>query len=274
MSTLTLNPNVRIDPPATLPVDYLSLSSLRLLMQCPRRWKLRYIDGAYEPPSGRMLLGGAAGAALAQHYGHQIETGQGLSTEQLLDEFSATWDGRIGREAEVGWEKDTPGSLKDSGAGALAVYHRLIAPRIRPVSIERELRLAWPGVQWTLTGYLDLEDADNWVRDFKMSKQRLSQSNADADLQPDVYLAARRAEGDPAAGFCFDTMVRLKAPTAEVVSTTRTERQLDGLTERIFGLAREIEWRCDTGIWSGAAPNTWFCSTCSHADCPLRLGNR
>lgn len=264
MSVLT------IDPPAVLPVDYLSLSSLRLFMQCPERWRRRYLDKELEPPSGKMILGGAAGAALAQNFGHQLESGEALCTEAVLDEFASEWEDRCGRE-EVDWRQDLPGELKDSGVGALSIYHRLIAPTIAPVSVEREFELSWPGVQWKLTGFIDLEDSDGLVRDYKMSARRMTQPDADADLQPTIYMAARRAEGDPAAGFRFDTMIRTKQPKAEVVETERSELQLDLLTDRIFGLAREIEYRCESGNWGGAAPNTWFCSTCRY-DCPLRLG--
>lgn len=271
MTALTLSPRLTVDPPATLPVDYLSLSSLKAFMKCPEAWRRRYIDKELEPPSGKMVLGGAAGASLAQHYGRIIESGEGLSTEDLLDEFSSEWDDRTGRE-EVEWGKDTAGELKDSAAGALAAYHTQIAPAIVPVSVEREFELSWPGVEWVLTGFIDLEDADNLVRDYKMTSKRMSQKDADADLQPDVYLAARRAELNPASGFRFDTMVRNKTPVAEEIATERSERRLDLLTDRIFGLAREIEYRCESGNWGGAAPNTWFCGSCRYAGCALRLG--
>lgn len=271
MTALTLSERVTVDPPSRLPVDYLSLSSLKAFMKCPEAWRRRYIDKESEPPSGKMVLGGAAGAALTQHYGRQIETGEGLSTEDVLDEFSAEWDDRTGRE-EVDWGNETAGALKDSGAGALAVFHRVIAPTIVPLSVEREFELSWPGVEWVLTGFIDLEDDQDLVRDNKAIAKRMSQKDADADLQPDVYLAARRAELNPAAGFRFDTMVRNKTPVAEVLETERSDRRLDLLTDRIFGLAREIAWRTEEDCWSGASPNTWFCGTCRYADCLLRLG--
>jgi hypothetical protein len=273
VSTVTLNPDVRVDPPPSLPVDYLSLSSLKQLMMCPEKWRRKYIDHIPEQPSGKMVLGSSAGAALAQHYGTQIETGEGIATEQLLDEFATEWDDRTGRE-EVNYENETPGALKDSGAAALAVYHRLFAPKIRPVAIEREFEMRWPGVDWRMTGFIDLEDDEDNVHDYKMTAKRITQAAADADLQADVYLAARRAEGNPAACFWFDAMIRTQQAKAEAVPTNRSDAQLDFLTERIFGLAREIEWRCETGTWSGAPPNTWFCGTCRYQDCPLRLGRR
>lgn len=261
---------VTIEPPAHLPISHLSVSSLRQLMMCPEKFHRRYILQQLEPPSGKMVLGSAAGASLAQHFGRRIEGAPGLTTEELLDEFSSEWDYRTGAE-DVDFGADQPGKLKDSGAAALSIYHRLIAPSIEPVSVEREFSMTW-GLDWDLVGFIDLEDAAGNVRDFKLTAKRLSQPAADGDLQATTYLAARRAEGNPAAGFCFDTLLRQAKPSAEVVTTHRSDRQLDALTDRVFALAREIEWRTESGVWSaGAAPGTWFCSTCRYADCPLRI---
>jgi hypothetical protein len=271
MSTLTLNPNVSVDPPPRLPVDYLSLSSLRTFQMCPEKWRRHYIEHQPEPSSGKMTLGSAAGAALAQHYGLQIETGQGLSTDDLVDEFAAEWEDRITRE-DVDLEGELPGVMKDSGVAALRLYHAAIAPHVSPVSVERGFSLSWPGVEWKLTGFLDLETADGAVADYKLSGKRMSELAARGELQPTVYLAARRAEGNPATGFAFHVMARTKQPTVEIVPAPRSERQLDLLTSRIFNLAKEISWRCETDTWMGASPMTWFCGSCRYTDCDWRLG--
>ena len=263
--------SVTVDPPAKLPVDHLSLSSLRLFAQCPEKWRRRYLEREYEPPNGKMILGSAAGAAESQHYATVIETGEGFTVERVVDEFDAEWEDRISRE-DVDFGRDKPGELKDSGVRALESYHTLIVPEVVPVSVERELSLTWPGVDWNVTGFLDVEDADGNVRDMKMRGRRMSQKDADSDLQPDLYLLARRAEGQPAAGFVFDTMVRASKPFAEAISTSRSEARLDRMTDRIFAVAREIEWRVEADQWTGAAPGTWFCGTCSYMDCPWRLG--
>jgi hypothetical protein len=263
-----------IDPPAQLPIDHLSLSSIKKFMTCPMKWKRHYLDHDPEPSSGKMILGSAGHAALAQHYGDRIEGGPGFTAEQLLDEFAAEWEDRIARE-DVSFGADTPGALKDSGAASLRVYHARIAPTVKPVAVEREFTFGWPGiVDWQITGFIDLEAGDGVLHDAKMTTRRMSRKDADADLQPTILLAARRAEGNPAAGFAFDTMVRNKTPVVDVVPTARTDRQLDALTGRIFALAREIEWRCETDCWSGAAPSDFLgCGTCRYADCPLRLGS-
>ena len=290
MSAITFD-RITVEPPASRPVSHLSVSSLNLYRRCPEAFKRKYIDHEREQPNGKMLLGGAAGAALAQHYARQLEALEaergfsfsdvldelsgpvgGLSTADVLDEFSAEWDLRAGRE-EVLWGSDAPGALKDSGIAALVVYHTLIAPGVVPVAVEREIELTWPDAPFTLTGYLDLETADGQVCDFKLTGQRWSQDKADAELQPTVYLAARRAEGNPATGFQYHALIRTKKPNAEIVPTERTDRQLDLLTDRVFTIARSIEWRWLNNCWEGAGPDVaWLCRGCAHEACDWRLG--
>jgi hypothetical protein len=262
---------VAIEAPTTLPVDHLSLSSIRLFSQCPERWRRRYLDREYEPPSGKMILGSAAGAAEARSYSQKMESGEAFSTEQVLDEFDAEYEDRIARE-EIKWDGDVPGELKDSGLEALRCYHEWVAPEVIPVSVERPFELSWPGLDWNVIGYMDVEDFDGAVRDLKMRGKRMSKRDADSDLQPTLYLAARRAEGNPATEFRFDTMIRATKPFADVIGTERTDQQLDQMFARIFGVAREMVWRTISGNWSGAAPGTWFCGTCSYSGCPYRLG--
>ena len=145
---------------------------------------------------------------------------------------------------------------------ALEIYHQRIVPQVVPVSVERQFTLNWTGLDWDVIGYMDFEDSSGAVRDMKMRGRRLSQKDADADPQPTLYLAARRAEADPAPGFAFDVMTRGSRPSAEVISTERTDRQLDQMFAWIFAIARDMEYRTTTGNWIGASPGTWFCSTC------------
>jgi RecB family exonuclease len=272
MTALTIARPALIAPPDSLPVAYLSVSSLNLFSRCPLAWKRRYVDKLTEPPSGKMVRGSAAGAALAQHYGRQIESGEGLSTSDVLDEYAAEWDHRRDRE-EVIWGTDQPGILKDTGMAALALYHREIAPTITPVSVEREFALSWPDAPFQLTGFLDLETADDEVGDYKLGAQRLSADKAAADLQPTVYLAARRAEGNPASAFRFHAMAATKKPSAELVAAPRSERQLDLLTHRVFSLARAMQWRWLNDCWAGTPPDlAWLCRSCAAPDCAWRLG--
>jgi hypothetical protein len=139
-----------------------------------------------------------------------------------------------------------------------------------PVSIERTFELSWPDFPLLLTGYRDLETADGRIVDYKTGA-RMSAEKAAAELQPTVYLAANRAEGNPATGFEFHSLVTNKTPDAQIVPAPRTEHQLDLLTHRVFSIARSIEFRWLNDVWEGAGPDTaWLCRSCPATDCAWR----
>lgn len=248
-----------LEIPTQLPVDNLSVSSINLFMRCPEKWRRRYIDNEYEgPASPAMILGGAVGAAEGHAYQEQLNTGDRPSTEAVTDLFADEFDYRSEKE-EVVWD-EPPGQVKDAGVAAVKAYDLLIAPQVTPVAVERRFQLHFEGVEWGMSGYFDVEDTDGLVRDLKVKGRKMSPADAAADLQPTVYLLARKAEGQPAAGFVFDTMVRTKTPYAEIVPTGRTDRQLDSFTRRLYSIAAEMAWRIETGNWTGAAPGHWACS--------------
>lgn len=246
--------------PTSLPVDNLSVSSINLFARCPEKWRRRYIDNEYEGPvSPAMVLGGAVGAAEGHAYQHQIDEGERPPSTLVQDVFSDEFDYRTESE-EINWHGDTPGEAKDAGVAAVKAYDLLIVPTVTPVAVERRFQLQLEGVEWGVSGYFDVEDSDGLVRDLKVKGRKMSPADAAQDLQPTVYLLARKAEGQPAAGFVFDTMVRTRTPYAEVVPTDRTDRQLDSFTRRLYSIAAEMAWRIDSGNWTGAAPGHWACS--------------
>ena len=259
-----------LEIPRVLPVDYLSVSSVNTYIKCPEKWRRKYIDREYEPPSGAMILGSSVGAAEGHAYQVQIEEGTRPSTDDVLDLFSDEWDERIDSE-EVDWRCDDAGETKDVGVLAVKAYDSTIAPFVTPVSVEREFNLQLEGVDWGFRGFFDLEDADGAVDDLKVRKSKLG-ADAHTDIQPTSYLLARRAEGNPASGFNFHTMVKTKTPYAEVVPTERTDAQLDQFVDRLYGIAAEIHWRMESDVWGGAVPGAWWCTEkfCGFWDsCPM-----
>lgn len=245
--------------PTRLPVGNLSVSSLNTYLRCPERWRRRYIEREYEPSSGAQILGSAIGAAEGHAYQLQVDDEPRPSTADVLDLYAEEFDERAGRD-EVIWHDEKPGEIKDVGVLAVRAYEEHVVPTVHPVSVEREFRLQFDGVEWGLTGYLDLESDDDAVCDLKVRKSKLSLVDAAADIQPTTYLLARRAEGNPASGFDYHTMVKTKKPYAEVVVTSRTDKQLDALVARVYRIAAEIHWRLETDNWAGPVPGAWWCS--------------
>jgi hypothetical protein len=82
--------------------------------------------------------------------------------------------------------------------------------------------------EWAISGYLDLDAADE-VRDFKLvGRSHPTQAQADASLQGGLYLPVRAAEGAPAARFVLDStrceQGRAHAPRVSPRSRPRTMR--------------------------------------------------
>lgn len=263
-----------LDLPGQLPVEHLSHSSIALLRKCPEKWRRRYILREYEPPSGSMIVGSSAGAAERINFEQKITTGTDLSKADVLDAFADEWRSRS-NVADIDWGSEKPDRVRETGRAALEAYHELIAPGVRPVTVERQFTLRFEGVAWTFLGYLDLEEADGAVGDTKCKAKRLSQVDADSDPQATSYLLAKRAEGNPASEFRFHTMVRTAKPVAEIIRTSRTDRQLDVFLHRIFAAAAEIDWRATNDVWDGAVAGAWWCSEkwCGYwHQCPMGGG--
>lgn len=253
--------------PVTLPVEHLSCSSVNLYLKCPLRWKRKYIDGKTESISPAALLGGAVGAAEKDSYQRQIEGGASFTTSEVLDTFSDAFELRRAKEGDnVRWEDEKPAKVKDSGAQILEVYHRIVAPTVKPIAVERGFAIVIEGVEWVITGYMDLECEDE-IPDLKVrspGKGVITAEEALAELQPGTYLAARRAEGDPAkGGFVYHNLLRGDDPSPRnvvVTPTLRTNDQLDDVLDLYMRVAAEIAWRTEYDVWAGAARGAWWCS--------------
>lgn len=248
-----------LEIPRVLPVEHLSASSISTYLKCPLRWKRKYVDREYEPSSGPLIMGSAIHAAEAASDWAQIETGERMESGLVQEAFSDEWEERVERE-EVDWGWDKPGELKDVGVACVAVYDETIAPTLKPVTIEREIRLQLPDVEWGFLSYLDLEEEDGAIVDRKVRGSKMNKQMADSELAATGYMLGRRAEENPAPEFRYHTMVKTKTPYAEIVLTNRTDKQLDAFVDRIYQVAAEINWRLENDIWAGAVPGSWWCS--------------
>lgn len=258
-----------LQPPKTLPVDHLSVSSLNLWLTCREKWRRRYIDKEQERRGPSMILGSAVGGAIRDTYGNAIETGRPLELPDALDALRDQWSNELDRsDGLIDWDGERPGRVLDSGAKVLPVYHRTIVPTVRPIAVEREFTLTPPGVDWTVTGYFDVEEEDS-VKDVKTrSRQRgvVSPQEAQAEWQPGVYLLARRAEGIPTSRFDYHSLVRSAkgagpAPRdVAITETSRSDEQLDDVFALIMRAAAEIAWAAEYDVWTPPPPGAWQCS--------------
>lgn len=266
--------------PAVLPVTSLSVSSINTYLKCPAKWMRKYMLRETEPVGPGLIIGSAVGSACNVNDSLKTESGKDLLLNEVLDVFSDEFDLKVQESGDrdgIDWGTSSAATAKDEGVGVLSVYHQTITPTFQPVSVEREFVLSPGDVDWVFKGYMDVETADGRIIDRKVKAKAMSATDPLVDLQATSYLLARREEaragfGDPAVGFDFHVMKKLKKPAVDIVSAPRTDAQLDAFYRRLLGIASEIAWRAEHDNWGGAVPGSWWCSPkfCGFFDsCPM-----
>lgn len=290
------------------PLPHLSVSSLGVYLRCPELWRRTRLEGQRTPATSNMLVGAAAGAAEREHFHRSID-GQPLTADDVLDRYSDEFE--LGAERDTVEWLDPRGKVKDSGAAALRTYHEVVTPQLVPITAERRFELRFGDAPWALIGYLDAETLPGQlepgqlppppgevrgttIEDLKFSgkrwtrpvgpkpakgepdtRRRVASDDSVRDLQPRIYGAARRAEGDPAPRFRFNVAVRYATPIVELIELQLPDVALDDALRRVWDAAGEIAWRIENDRWHGAPQNAWWCSSTA---CPFwtdcRFGGR
>ena len=178
-----------LEVPARLPLRsddtrlmYLSVSSLALFWRCPERWRRPYLKRQREPQNGPMLVGKAVGATIAAHFAARI-VGESLSATDADDLCAAEFDERLG-QAGTDLREDDPDVLREQSREALRAYLTELAPSVRPVSVERRFELRFDGAEWSIVGYLDVEDESGDTIDVKVGAKHVTEARAGSDPQP------------------------------------------------------------------------------------------
>jgi RecB family exonuclease len=254
--------------PARLPLRsddtrlmYLSVSSLALFWRCPERWRRRYLEREREPQSGPMVIGKAVGGTITAYFAARI-AGESLSTRDADDLCRAEFDERLG-QAGTKLGEDDPDLLREQSREALRAYLSELAPSVRPVSVERRFELRFDGAEWSLVGYLDVEDESGDTIDVKVGTKHLSEARAECDPQPTTYTLARRAEGRPEGRFLFHSIRRGAIRSGErcpVVPAPRSPERLAAMEARIAQTARQIASCAESGDWPLSSPDGWWCA--------------
>jgi hypothetical protein len=239
----------------------LSVSSLALFWRCPERWRRRYLEREREPQTGPMLVGKAVGATVGAYFAARM-AGEDLSAADADDLCRAEFDERLG-QAGTELAGDEPDELREQSREALRAYLTELAPGVRPVSVERRFELRFEGAEWSLVGYLDVEDASGDTIDVKVGAKHVSELRAERDPQPTAYELARRAEGQPEGSFVFHSVRRGPIRSGErclVVPARRSAKRLAAMEARIAQTAREIARCAESEDWPLSTPDGWWCA--------------
>ena len=291
----------RIPIPTRLPVRYdgeplrhLSATSYSLWISCPEAWRRKNLLGERQPKSAAMVIGSRVDEALSDYYRHQLEHGEPLPVDEVLQRYRCGWKDKLEADRErqsIVWDEFDEGTALERGARALEVTFEQLVPQLGiPVAVQRRLEFTLtPALEWSILGYLDLET--EWpdlvgegvvseVVDYKVKGgNAINQATADRDPQASLYLAGCWLEGQPAERFAFAQALRAgkkrKSASTSLVRTRRTVGQLRATLARIALAATEIDAYYQRlgpeRPWGFADPTSWKCSEryCTHwPTCP------
>jgi len=249
-------------------IDHLSASSLRLYLDCPRRWAAHYLDEIPRSTSSALLKGRAVDIAATENWSQKIETGTDLPIEQAQeiaeDALYVAVEEAGGREA-IDWEKGSLGETLDAATRMTRRHMIDHAPRWRPTEVQKRIVKRLPDGRDFL-GFIDAVAPEGLI-DVKTGARKMSQNDADRDIQASAYAWL----ADRVGPFYFARVVLTNPKsqtTSEVVITQRTKAGIDGFAE----LALQVSGLIDDGVYP-RIPG-WGCAYCPILNtCPVGQPN-
>lgn len=282
-------------------------SNLSLLQRCGEAYRRRVIEEDLDPPTPSLIRGSTvhqiAKVALRRKLGGK--TNAELPTVEEARDLAATDFERRWGEQEVrlvpGDEEDGATALAQAKADAkdfavaLSGYHVAeLAPRLRPVAIERKIIVKPQDSDLQIHGTLDvitqpeepvtLDAAGinavgrDTIRDLKTSAKSPSRDAADKSQQLSMYAMIRAAEvGALPEALALDYLVRTPKRgdlKAVELATTRDAADVQALVARLNTAVEAVK----RGVFMPADPTSWWCSEkwCGFwSSCPyVRRGER
>lgn len=182
--------------PWVLPSTYLSASSLKMAMRCPRQWQERYINNRKEKPGAAATLGTAEWGAHVLNYTQKMTSGVDLV--DIDDAYATSWDEAVEKNGGIGeiqWNADSKWTdVQALGRDMARVYHAQVSPRTEPVAVEQKIEFKIPDLPVPLLGYIDLVKMASTV-EHKTGKS-LSKPKMEWLFQQRIYSAHTRLPGE------------------------------------------------------------------------------
>lgn len=237
-------------------------SHLSTFSRCGEQYRRRHIQGEIIPPGVALLVGSGTHASIEANMKHKIETKKLLSLEAVKDlardALNTRWESEgvlLDEEEKSIGEKNVKGDAVDQAVSLAALHHTELAPKIKPVSVERPWVLVLDGFPRDLAGRFDIEEK-NLLRDTKTSKRSPNKTAADDSEQLSMYALAKSVLDGKIPKLRLDFLVKSKEVKAVSQDTVRTEEDLKVLMRRIEVHNDAL----DKGVFVPANRDSWACS--------------
>ncbi|MBN2490215.1 MAG: PD-(D/E)XK nuclease family protein [Planctomycetes bacterium] len=172
-----------------------SHSRLESFRQCPRKFRLRYIDAIPARRRGiEAFMGSRVHEALEWLY-RKLGAGQPVACPELLRYFHRRWDESYGDDVERVRENRGPDHYRAAGVACLETYYRLnhpFADAARTLGLEQRVEFELDGdARYPIQGYIDrlVQGADGMleIHDYKTSSRMPRPEDFAADGQLALY---------------------------------------------------------------------------------------
>ena len=189
----------------------LSASSVNTFLRCGKQWEYAYVLNIKRPPNVRMLIGLAVHEAIETDMRSKMVTKENLPISDVLDAYSTAFNRDV---VDVEPDPEEPiGPAKDSGASLVVLHRDAIGSHIVPTTVEEQVQFEVNGIPYS--GYIDLVDDSNVVRDTKTSARKID-PEAHRLAMTGYAIGRRQLQGveqdDFADYVVLDGLIRTKKP--------------------------------------------------------------
>lgn len=238
-----------VKPDDDLPKGYLSFSAMSTYLKCARQFMYAYIENLKQPP-GVALIEGSAHHEVLENDNNKFLGKKGFqSPEIMVEEFSDIFSDKSKEIPRKVWqlEKDKETDILVRGKMMIENYTSGIRTQLVPLESESFFEVDVKGVP--VAGFIDLNDKNLGVQDYKVTKAAKSQTEANTSLQLWIYRKAKKVNK---SGFLCFTKTKngsIKQTQTED-SFTKDESSANVIKDVADSIKKGSFPRCDPASWA------------------------
>jgi putative RecB family exonuclease len=242
----------------------LSASKLTTYLQCPRRYKFRYVSKIPPPwKASALALGSAVHGALETFHQQRAEHAC-MTPEAVWQLFQIDLAAELALDDIKYKDDETADDLVATGTTLVRMYaaaNQNVAVKAAEVPFELEV-VRGIGLRGVFDALLD----NNKIRELKTAARDYDEANLWRNVQLSCYAWAFRALFGIDATIEVVAMLKQKYPRIETHEVTRTAAQTAWFVQLVIEVAEAIEARV-------FPPNpSYFCATCEYAERCAAMG--
>lgn len=250
-------------------MDHYSNSQISAYYQCPRKYKLQYIDKVPVPKLAKgveALMGSSIHLALQQLY-KQVKYGNILTSEEVNQIYLSDFDQSISDQLIIPRKGLTPEHYKQNGLQMVKQYYEKNYPFQQSKTVELEYKLRFRVGEYAFVGIIDRLSLDQngvfEIHDYKTSLNLPTLDQVQDDTQLSLYLIGIKQNYNPEANAKLFWHYLYYQHTYEL---TKTDEELQQLETAMIQKIRAIER--DPYYFPNESP---LCDWCSYTEyCPVK----